>query len=622
MFVGRPGLITESVHASSERLRTEVPQWGVYEVTLTNEGSYTASEKYREVRLEATFRGPEGRSITVPGFWDGGNTFKVRFAPPAVGSWSYETRSSEGSLDGKTGTFEAVAPSDQQVQANPNYRGFLEVSANGRHLRYADGTPFLYAAGTAWNLNSPAMSFRDGEVQQYVDDRAAKGFTAIQFRPGAPGDDRLKDAQTVGRNEGGWLFERTPQEINPANLRWLDKRVEYIHQAGQVPVIFFHWGGTFGGLDIADLKPYYRHIIARYQAYNVIWSVSGEFSRDNNEYPEEPRAAGQFIDQVDGQEHLTTIHPWPTRISTRYYTGEEWLDFHMQQTYDRRDNYPVLAKEYNANDGPVINGEPMGTGPFTELEYRRDYWTIAASGMAGGWALLTPMSTGRRSVAEWVDKPGAQLMEVAIEYISSIEWWKLRPDQGIIRSGLKDGQNDGDNRGGVASYMSDGTLALVYYPRNSQATIDLSRISASAEARLRWLNTADGTVREGETYSTDATPSLSPPSGWDDALLVIEAVDAQPPADEFILHGNYPNPFTSSTTIRFDLPEAATVGVELFTATGRRVLSLAGRDMEAGPDRTIDINTPHLPSGMYIYELTARMESATRVSRGQMLLAR
>jgi len=42
-----------------------------------------------EVRGE--FTGPAGVRIVVPGFYDGDNTWKIRFAPTVPGAWSMRT---------------------------------------------------------------------------------------------------------------------------------------------------------------------------------------------------------------------------------------------------------------------------------------------------------------------------------------------------------------------------------------------------------------------------------------------------------------------------------------------------------------------------------------------------
>ena len=73
--------------------QVSVKQWEVYELTLTAEGKYR--NPYAEIPVtddglvEATFTGikgaAKGMTFTVYGFWDGGQTWKVRFAPPTPG---------------------------------------------------------------------------------------------------------------------------------------------------------------------------------------------------------------------------------------------------------------------------------------------------------------------------------------------------------------------------------------------------------------------------------------------------------------------------------------------------------------------------------------------------------
>src|SRR5260370_41875289 len=56
--------------------------------------------------------------------------------------------------------------------------GPVRVAAQGHYLQHSDGTPFFYLADTAWN---GALLSNEGDWADYLADRAAKGFTAIQF---------------------------------------------------------------------------------------------------------------------------------------------------------------------------------------------------------------------------------------------------------------------------------------------------------------------------------------------------------------------------------------------------------------------------------------------------------
>ena len=66
-----------------------VHQNGVCEFTFMSNVSY--ADLWYEVLFDVLFNGPDGRQVTVPGFWTGGNIFKVRFSSPQVGAYTYQT---------------------------------------------------------------------------------------------------------------------------------------------------------------------------------------------------------------------------------------------------------------------------------------------------------------------------------------------------------------------------------------------------------------------------------------------------------------------------------------------------------------------------------------------------
>lgn len=70
-----------------------------------------------------------------------------------------------------------------------------------------------------------------------------------------------------------------------------------------------------------------------------------------------------------------------------------------------------------------------------------------------------------------------------------------------------------------------------------------------------------------------------------------------------------PNPFNPRTTIRFELPEAASVRLEIFDLAGRRVTTLVAANLPAGPHEATWDGTGRrggaAPSGNYIARLTA-----------------
>jgi hypothetical protein len=86
-------------------------------------------------------------------------------------------------------------------------------------------------------------------------------------------------------------------------------------------------------------------------------------------------------------------------------------------------------------------------------------------------------------------------------------------------------------------------------------------------------------------------------------------IDLTPVPADFALHQNYPNPFNPTTTILYDLPEAATVHLVIYDVLGRQVRTLINQDLTAGYhkavwDATDDLGRP-LSGGLYIYRIQA-----------------
>ena len=120
---------------------------------------------------------------------------------------------------------------------------------------------------------------------------------------------------------------------------------------------------------------------------------------------------------------------------------------------------------------------------------------------------------------------------------------------------------------------------------------------------VNFVPTDLGPDESGRSSLSAATASKN---GTDGMNLKADVIDVP---TEFALEGNYPNPFNPTTTIRFALPEATGVTLEVYDATGRRVASLINSQMAAGRYEAIwngrsDAGSS-VASGVYLYRLRA-----------------
>jgi len=256
-----------------------VQRWRMHEIAFTAQGTY--ADPFGEIELDVTFTGPGGVVLAMPGFWDGGSTWRVRFAPTEIGQWTWETactNTEDTGLHGVSGVFECVPyTGDLEIYR----RGFLKTEPGVRYLMYADGTPFFYLGDTHWSM--PAEPF-DSMFKVVVDERVRQGFTVYQSEPIGAGynlDDGLTESDLPGFAD-------------------LDRRFEYIANAGLVHANAQLIFGSllFYGVQSGHYTPEYirrlsRCWTARYAAYPVLWTTAQEV--DDDMYYDRDGVGGQAI---------------------------------------------------------------------------------------------------------------------------------------------------------------------------------------------------------------------------------------------------------------------------------------------------------------------------------------
>ena len=103
-------------------------------------------------------------------------------------------------------------------------------------------------------------------------------------------------------------------------------------------------------------------------------------------------------------------------------------------------------------------------------------------------------------------------------------------------------------------------------------------------------------------------------AGGDSTVVVIG-----PPQDEisknFKLSQNFPNPFNPATTIKYSIPKAALVSIEIYDILGRKVELLINGQQPAGYHQVI-WNAQDKSSGIYFY----RIQAGDRIETKKMLL--
>lgn len=181
---------TSSHGASSASPAHKVHVWEKLELTFTS--AHAFSNPYTDVTVWVDLKGP-GFCKRVYGFWDGGNTFRVRIVAIAPGIWRRKSGSkpSDSGLASESGSFVATEWTEEEMQENPLRRGFLRSTPNDHALQTADGTPFFVQGDTWWTAVTNRFRWYDGDkhrpigpaagFKDYVRYRKAQGFNWINI---------------------------------------------------------------------------------------------------------------------------------------------------------------------------------------------------------------------------------------------------------------------------------------------------------------------------------------------------------------------------------------------------------------------------------------------------------
>jgi flagellar hook assembly protein FlgD len=140
----------------------------------------------------------------------------------------------------------------------------------------------------------------------------------------------------------------------------------------------------------------------------------------------------------------------------------------------------------------------------------------------------------------------------------------------------------------ILSQDVNGVLSVLVYSMNG------TRIPAGNQT----LFTVNGIGTIAEVSAADSYGRLL------DATASLETLPT-----EFAVNQNYPNPFNAQTLIRFDLPEAGNVTVNIYSITGQLVKTLGGQ-FEAG-HQSVTWNASDAASGVYFYKVSVGDHSQT-----------
>ncbi len=334
------------------------------EVEIELQAIHDHANPYTGVEVWAEFSHDSGTAIRRQAFWDGGRTWRIRFAPTCPGRWRWRVGSATGDpgFDGCDGVVDC---GDDRSTRHRFYRhGFWRMATDRRTLTHADGTAALMVADTAWALPWRAT---EEQCRHYARDRKAKGFNAVLLMTVQPDMDARGPRDRTA--DGGFdvAFEDLPkgrlEVLRPEYFRALDRLLDILVEHEIVPVLQpvfqgYGWKGLrTAGPVVAPTAyaRYCRYLVARYGARPAIYLVGA----DGTGYEPQVAAGGEEVERVDAYGQPTGVHYRPD-ADNRAHQEAPWLDFQWCQTGHGGEHVPERVAFMWANEPVkgIANGEP------------------------------------------------------------------------------------------------------------------------------------------------------------------------------------------------------------------------------------------------------------------------
>ncbi len=421
-----------------------------YEMTATDAASHPAP--YRDVEISGEFRGPSGRTLAVPGFWDGGRKLVVRFAPTEPGQWAFHIVSNLASLPSATGTLQAQeSPTD----------GFLRPR-NVHHWAFVEhDKPHLWMGDTCLRC----FLLERPQFDAVVEKRSAQKFTHIRV------------LVTGIRADAPKTFP-APDAPNLEYFREVDNRVKAMNQKGIVADLVL--GGADNALE--EMFPsreqrenYIRFVVGHFAAMNVTWELVEGFEQytDGRALLAE---MGNLVKKLDPYNHPRSTF---TAATSAPLLGDGW----MTHVLDRSSDNQLGAIEHQLYPVPFVNAafgyEDSGAGKTSPLavgsdEFRHRLWEATMNGQSPVFGNTgTLAAAGAPFDSKYLDSPGAGYMTAWNTFFSQTRYWELEPFFDVY---------------GGRGLSLPGIEYIVYVPGGE--TVEMMVIKHKYD--VRWFNPIDG----------------------------------------------------------------------------------------------------------------------------------
>jgi hypothetical protein len=170
------------------------------------------------------------------------------------------------------------------------------------------------------------------------------------------------------------------------------------------------------------------------------------------------------------------------------------------------------------------------------------------------------------------------------------------------------------------TFSSAGGVSANYVARFNTQTNTWSTLGTGSSNGVNYyvyaLAVVGSEVYVGGGFTQAGGVSANRVARWNSGTSRVEQLSPTAPKT-FLLEQNYPNPFNPSTTIRYQLPVASEVKLEVYDVLGKKIATLVNERQSAGSYQVV-WNASGLSSGTYFY----RLQAGTFVETKKMIMVK
>ncbi len=418
-----------------------VKKWHLLELTFEgprHTETDNAPNPFLDYRLRVAFTSPSRKERIVPGFFDGGNAWKVRFTPDEVGRWSYGVAFRRGpraalsdeadvgepaAFHGKEGAFTVAA-------RDPDAPGFLKWGrleyVGGHYLKFRDGPHWMrggadspenflayhgFANTTAgkfglhryaphvrdWTPGDPDWGNGKGRgIIGALNYLASRHVNSIYFLPMNIGGDGQDVWPFAGKPRRGGHPANDNLHYDVEKLRQWEIVFAHAQRKGIALHVVLNEAETPNKkeLDDAELgterKLFHRELVARFAHHNALqWNLSEEYDLNLNFGPDRMKRFAGHLQSVDPYDHSITVHNQkPPLQSWMPFFGDSRFSITSIQYHPGKLSYGDLVEAFRKRSNELGRPVPVSVDEFDRLgrkdgEHRGKKWPHLS-----GWSRL------------------------------------------------------------------------------------------------------------------------------------------------------------------------------------------------------------------------------------------